>query len=99
MPQSSLDPNIAFLLRNIRALPAFTIHSIVRYAGRAFKSAKTPNVRAWGPTVTGLAVVPILPYLFDKPIEHMTDSAADWLEHRWYEHKAEQKKLNKDKDV
>jgi fission process protein 1 len=29
--------------------------------------------------MTGLAVVPILPYLFDHPVEHATDRAFDWL--------------------
>ena len=48
--------------------------------------------------MTGLAVVPVLPYLFDKPVEHATDYFAEWLEHRWYEHKAAQKKVEKDKD-
>lgn len=30
-------------------LPAFTIHSIVRYSGRALKNAKNTTVRTWGP--------------------------------------------------
>lgn len=30
-------------------LPAFTIHSIVRYSGRALKNAKNPALRTWGP--------------------------------------------------
>ena len=30
-------------------LPAFTIHSIVRYSGRALKDAKNARVRTWGP--------------------------------------------------
>lgn len=30
-------------------LPAFTIHSIVRYSGRALKDAKNKNIRAYGP--------------------------------------------------
>lgn len=30
-------------------LPAFTIHSIVKYTGRALKSAKNTTVRTWGP--------------------------------------------------
>jgi fission process protein 1 len=30
-------------------LPAFTIHSIVRYSGRALKDAKNRMVRTWGP--------------------------------------------------
>lgn len=30
-------------------LPAFTIHSIVRYSGRALKDAKNVTIRTWGP--------------------------------------------------
>jgi len=30
-------------------LPAFTIHSIVKYSGKAFRSAKNTTVRTWGP--------------------------------------------------
>lgn len=51
------------------ALPAFTIHSTVRYAGRAMKNVKNPTLRIYGPVGLGLSVVPALPYLFDKPVE------------------------------
>ena len=30
-------------------LPAFTIHSIVRYSGRALKNSKNATLRTWGP--------------------------------------------------
>ncbi len=30
-------------------LPAFTIHSIVKYSGRALKDAKNPRIRTYGP--------------------------------------------------
>lgn len=30
-------------------LPAFTIHSIVRYSGRALKNASNVTIRTWGP--------------------------------------------------
>lgn len=30
-------------------LPAFTIHSIVRYSGRALRDAKNKTLRTWGP--------------------------------------------------
>ena len=30
-------------------LPAFTIHSIVRYSGKALKNAKNATIRTWGP--------------------------------------------------
>ena len=34
-------------------LPAFTIHSIVRYSGRALKNAKNTTIRTWGPIGVG----------------------------------------------
>lgn len=54
-------------------LPAFTIHSVVRFSGQAMKNIKNVRVRTWGPIGLGLAAVPALPYLFDKPIEHVTE--------------------------
>ncbi len=30
--------------------------------------------------MTGLAIVPVLPFLFDKPVEHATDAAFEWVE-------------------
>lgn len=54
-------------------LPAFTIHSTVKYAGMAFKNAKNPAVRTYAPVALGLAIVPALPYLFDEPVEHGLD--------------------------
>lgn len=30
-------------------LPAFTIHSVVRYSGKALKNAKNTTLRTWGP--------------------------------------------------
>jgi len=55
-------------------LPAFTIHSVVKYSGKALKSATNATLRTWGPIGLGLAVVPALPYLFDKPVEE----AVEW---------------------
>ncbi|KAF2125220.1 hypothetical protein P153DRAFT_349626 [Dothidotthia symphoricarpi CBS 119687] len=54
-------------------LPAFTIHSIVRYSGRALKDVRNKLIRTWGPIGLGLAAVPFLPYLFDEPVEHATE--------------------------
>ncbi|KAH3686270.1 hypothetical protein WICPIJ_002767 [Wickerhamomyces pijperi] len=52
-------------------LPAFTIHSTVKYATiYANKHIKNPTLRLWGPIGLGLSVVPILPTLFDEPVEH-----------------------------
>ncbi|PPR02475.1 hypothetical protein CVT24_002024 [Panaeolus cyanescens] len=64
------------------ALPAFTIHTVVAQSRKAFRNAANPRVQAWGPTITGLAVVPALPYLFDHPVEHATDRIFDWIRER-----------------
>ncbi|KAA8914266.1 mitochondrial 18 KDa protein-domain-containing protein [Sphaerosporella brunnea] len=55
-------------------LPAFTIHSVVKYSGKALKDAKNKTIRTWAPIGLGLAIVPFLPYIFDEPVEH----AVDW---------------------
>lgn len=64
----------------IRALPAFTIHTAVRQAKKAFVNVSNPRVKAWGPTLTGLSIVPGLPYLFDHPVEVATDTVFEWIE-------------------
>ncbi|KAI9158238.1 Mitochondrial fission process protein [Paramyrothecium foliicola] len=61
-------------------LPAFTIHSVVRYSGRALKNAKNATLRTWAPIGLGLAVVPALPTLFDEPVEN----AVEWLFHKGF---------------
>lgn len=70
------------------ALPAFTIHTAVRQAKKAFVNVQNPRLKTWGPTVTGLAIVPVLPYLFDKPVEHVTDAAFEWIENQIVESKS-----------
>nr|VWP02612.1 3-isopropylmalate dehydrogenase (3-IPM-DH) (IMDH) (EC (Beta-IPM dehydrogenase) [Ganoderma boninense] len=62
------------------ALPAFTIHTAVKQAKKAFANVQNPRVRTWGPTATGLAIIPVLPFLFDEPVEHVTDVAFEWVE-------------------
>ena len=62
-------------------LPAFTIHSVVRYSGRALKDAKNKTIRTYGPIGLGLAVVPFLPTLFDKPVEN----AVEFIFHKGFE--------------
>lgn len=59
-------------------LPAFTIHSIVRYSGEyAKKNIKNARLRTWGPIGLGIAAVPFLPYMFDHPVE----IATEWIFH------------------
>lgn len=61
-------------------LPAFTIHSVVRYSGRALKDVKNVRLRTWGPIGLGLAVVPLLPTMFDGPVEN----AVEWVFHKGF---------------
>ncbi|KAF4636611.1 hypothetical protein G7Y89_g1474 [Cudoniella acicularis] len=61
-------------------LPAFTIHSIVRYSGRAMKNVKNTRIRTFGPIGLGLAAVPALPYIFDEPVE----TAVEWIFHKGF---------------
>lgn len=70
-----------------RALPAFTIHTAVAQAKKVFKNNQNVRVRTWGPTVTGLAIVPLLPYLFDHPVERVTDHTFDWIRKKLVESK------------
>ncbi|TYJ52686.1 hypothetical protein B9479_006692 [Cryptococcus floricola] len=66
------------------ALPAFTIHTAVRYAGRAFAKSGNVTARRWGPTVVGIGIVPALPYLFDHPVEQATDAVFEKLEESFF---------------
>ena len=55
-------------------LPAFTIHSLVKYSGKyVFSKSPNPTLRVWGPAAIGLGVVPALPYLYDHPVETAVD--------------------------
>ncbi|GAA5809380.1 hypothetical protein MFLAVUS_002788 [Mucor flavus] len=64
------------------AFPMMTIHSIVKYSAIGFKNVKNTKVRAWGPTLLGLGIVPFLPYIFDEPIEHIVDKVFKPIEDR-----------------
>ncbi|KAG8901435.1 5'-3' exoribonuclease 2 [Tulasnella sp. 403] len=59
------------------ALPALTIHTIVKRSARLFKNVQNPRIKLWGPTMLGLSAVPALPYIYDHPVEHLTDRAFD----------------------
>ncbi|KAG8702038.1 hypothetical protein FRC08_003736 [Ceratobasidium sp. 394] len=60
-------------------LPALTIHTVVKQATKAFVNVKNVRLKAWGPTFTGLGIVPFLPYIFDHPVEHATDRIFSWV--------------------
>lgn len=54
-------------------LPAFTIHSAVRYSSILFKNSSISALKTYGPVGIGLGIVPLLPYVFDEPVEHVID--------------------------
>ena len=51
-------------------LPAFTIHSIVRYSGRALKNAANTTIRTWGPIGVSIDV---------RKARHITDDFSSVL--------------------
>ncbi|OTA83663.1 hypothetical protein M434DRAFT_83786 [Hypoxylon sp. CO27-5] len=61
-------------------LPAFTIHSVVKYSSKAMKDVKNKTLRVWAPIGLGLSVVPFLPAIFDKPVEN----AVEWMFHKGF---------------
>ncbi|PPQ92384.1 hypothetical protein CVT25_008734 [Psilocybe cyanescens] len=79
------------------ALPAFTIHTAVAQSRKAFRKATNPKVKTWGPTLTGLAIVPVLPYLFDHPVEYVTEHAFDWIRQKLIERNQAQNKGSTDR--
>lgn len=62
------------------ALPAFTIHTVVKYSGKAMKGLPNQRLRTWGPVGLGLGVVPLLPSIFDEPVEN----AVEWVFHEGF---------------
>lgn len=67
-----------FQLSASLVLPAVMIHQTVHVAGTMFKRAG--RFTKWGPTVTGLALIPFLPTLLDEPCEH----AIDWAFEKYW---------------
>ncbi|RSH90344.1 hypothetical protein EHS25_001678 [Saitozyma podzolica] len=66
------------------ALPAFTIHTAVRYAGKAVRNSTNVTLKRWGPTAVGISIVPALPYLFDEPVEKVVDIAFEKIEENFF---------------
>ncbi|PRP76513.1 hypothetical protein PROFUN_15064, partial [Planoprotostelium fungivorum] len=73
-------------------LPALTIHSVVKHSAKVFQKSSAPAVRAWGPTVLGLAVVPALPFLFDHPTEMVVDKVWEYGEEKFFDKKKDEEK-------
>ncbi|WVF70030.1 hypothetical protein IAT40_004816 [Kwoniella sp. CBS 6097] len=66
------------------ALPAFTIHTAVKQAGKRFATSANPTLRRWGATAVGIGIVPALPFLFDHPVEKATDLLFDKVEETFF---------------
>lgn len=64
------------------AFPMLTIHSVVKYSAYGFKNVKNAKVKAWGPTLLGLGMIPFLPFIFDEPIEHIVDKVFKPIEEK-----------------
>lgn len=62
-------------------LPAFTIHNAVRYSSVLFKNSTSKPLKTWGPVGIGLSIVPMLPYVFDEPVEKAVDLIFETGEH------------------
>eukprot|EP01012_Entosiphon_sulcatum_P023378 TRINITY_DN2837_c0_g1_i1.p1 TRINITY_DN2837_c0_g1~~TRINITY_DN2837_c0_g1_i1.p1 ORF type:complete len:188 (+),score=12.72 TRINITY_DN2837_c0_g1_i1:39-602(+) len=74
------------------AIPAFLIHSQVKIFIKVFQ--RVGRFQKWGPTTAGLALVPVLPYLIDEPVEHGLDYAFDKV---WPNPAAEHSRSHHDK--
>ncbi|KAJ3242770.1 hypothetical protein HDU78_001154 [Chytriomyces hyalinus] len=55
--------------------PAYTVHWVVHQASNSLRKAKPSVLKAYGPTGLGLACIPFLPLIFDKPVEDAVEFA------------------------
>lgn len=62
-------------------LPALTIHTAVKQSAKLFQNSANASLKRWGPTAVGISIVPALPFLFDHPVEVVTDQLFDKIEH------------------
>ena len=60
-------------------LPAFTIHSIVRYSGRALKDVKNTRIRVYGP----IGVSFLFPLCLRRSLPHIADPVREFLSLVW----------------
>ncbi|KAG0659806.1 hypothetical protein C6P46_005009 [Rhodotorula mucilaginosa] len=60
--------------------------TIVKYTALFIKKQGIQNIRVrqWLPSALGLGTIPFLPFLFDEPVENLTDSTFDRLERKLY---------------
>lgn len=67
-------------------LPALTIHTAVKQSAKLFQKSANASLKRWGPTAVGISIVPALPFLFDHPVEVVTDKLFDHIEHALAKH-------------
>lgn len=61
-------------------IPAFLIHSTVKYSTKIFtKIPKLSKFQRFGPSLVGLSLIPFLPILVDEPVEKGVEYAFDKL--------------------
>ena len=65
---------LSFQLIASIAVPSLIIHTAVHGAQKAVKGS-TGMLARYGPTAVGLAIIPILPFTIDSPIEHFIEEA------------------------
>eukprot|EP00943_MAST-04B_sp_MAST-4B-sp1_P008724 g8724.t1 len=54
-------------------VPSLIIHTAVHKCQAAVKNSTNVTLRRYGPTALGLAIIPLLPFTIDEPIEHFVD--------------------------
>jgi fission process protein 1 len=71
---------LTFQLLASIAVPSLIIHTAVHQAQNMAKRATKPTKLArYGPTALGLAIIPVLPFTIDSPIEHVIEEGFDTL--------------------
>ncbi len=69
---------LTFQLLASIAVPSLIIHTAVHQAQKIAKRATKPTKLArYGPTALGLAIIPVLPFTIDSPIEHFIEEGFD----------------------
>jgi fission process protein 1 len=84
MAYCCLDTSIFHTFASM-ALPAFTIHSIVKYSGKFFKKilGTESKVGKWLPVICGLGSIPFIIH----PLDHFTELVMDKSIRKIYGHK------------
>lgn len=54
-------------------LPAVTIHSVVKLGVRQVKNHPNLYIKRWFPSTIGLLTLPLLPIIYDEPVEYGVD--------------------------